>query len=394
MPTRRITRRGSDGEETLSPHLRQRRLGYRWLRFNDPSLEQAFRQWYWDMNALRARLSLLAGGILFGLFALKDLWTLPAEVSQWTASVRLYLVMGSIGAAYIAVRVTRSPKIREAALLGASIAALSGMGLAVVGSLLLGSPLPYEGLLLIIFFLYFLIGMRTWRVLITCTVICIGIQAAWRLTELDINEIRLRGYYLFSAVAIGGIGAYALEYQARGHFLALKIAQFRGNTDVLTGRPSRRAILKTLGRVLRQARRDQVPVGVFLLDVDYFKRYNDTYTHIEGDRCLRAVADACAEVFRRPLDAVGRFGGEEFLAVAYGATPSHVETLGNRLCANVRALGIEHRHGVNGTVSISVGGLSVPHDSAIELTPLIRQADEALYAAKRAGRDCFMLADA
>lgn len=391
MPTRQDKTRALSSEASLSPHLRQRRRGYRWLRFEQP-LEDDFRQWYWDINAQRARLSLLAGGIIFGLFAIKDQLTMPAEVAQWTVGIRVYIVITAIAVAYLAVRLTDNQYIREAALLGAGIASLAGMGMAIVASTLLGAPLPYEGLLLIIFFLYFLIGIRTWRVLITCMAVCIAIQAAWRLTELDIMDIRLRGYYLFAAVFIGAVGAYALEYQARGHFLALRIAQFRGNTDVLTGRPSRRAILNALLRALRQARREQVPVGIFLIDVDHFKRYNDTYTHVEGDRCLKAVADACAGVFQRPLDGVGRFGGEEFLGIAYGAEPSHVETLGQRLCAAVRALDIPHAHGVDGRVTISVGGYSAPPDAGPDITPLIRCADDALYASKNAGRDRFTLA--
>lgn len=380
-------------EAALSPHLRQRRRGYRWLLF-ERDLEHEFRQWYWQINADRARLSLLAGGIIFGLFAIKDAAVMPPEVSKWTVAIRFYCVMSAIALAYLVVRFSESQQVREAALLVAGIASLAGMAAAILISELLGSPLPYEGLILIICFLYFLIGMRTWRVFWTCLLVCIAIQASWRLTELDINQIRLRGYYLFAAVAIGGIGAYALEYQARGHFLALRIAGFRGNTDALTGRPNRRAILGFMLRTLRQARREQVPVGVFLIDVDYFKRYNDTYSHVAGDRCLKAVADACAEVFRRPMDEVGRLGGEEFLAIAYGTEPSHVETLGNRLCAAVRELNLPHSKGVDGFVSVSVGGFSVPPGTAADLTSLIHHADDAMYASKDAGRDRFTHAPA
>lgn len=378
-------------EAKLSPHLQQRRQGYRWLRFTGP-LEGEFRQWYWQINEGRVRFCLLASGLIFGLFAIKDLLALPAHVSQITASLRLVVVMGAIGIAYATIRLTQQQHLREAALLAAGIASLSGMALAIIASLLLGYPLPYEGLLLIIFSLYFLIGLRTWRAFWTCLLICVCIQAAWRITTLEVGEIRLRGYYLFSAVIIGLLGAYALEYQARGHFLALRIAQFRGNTDMLTGLPSRRAILAHLERVLRQARRDDQPIGVFLIDVDHFKLYNDTYTHIEGDRCLKAVADACASALHRPLDAVGRFGGEEFLAVAHNAGPTHAALLGERICEAVHALNMDHAHGVDGKVSVSVGGYSLPAANLADTSSLLRHADEALYEAKRQGRGRFCYA--
>lgn len=379
-------------EAELSPHLRQRRRGYRWLVF-DREIESDFRSWYWQLNAKRARFSLLAGALVFGLFSLRDAIAQPPEVANWTVPVRLYIIVASIIVAYLVVRFSDSQRFREAALTAAGVASLAGMAMAIIGAMLLGGYLPYEGLLLIIFFLYFLIGMRTWRAFWICFLVCMLIQIGWRLTDLDITEIRLRGYYLFSAVGIGAIGAYALESQARGHYLALRIAQFRGNTDMLTGTPTRRAILEHLDRVLGQARRDGCPVGLFLLDVDYFKRYNDTYTHIEGDRCLRAVASACAEVLRRPLDAVGRYGGEEFLAIAYNSEPAHAELLGQRLCDAVQDLGIEHKHGVNGLVSISVGGYSLPASEITDTTTLLRRADEALYAAKGAGRNQFCYAE-
>lgn len=379
-------------EVELSPHLRQRRRGYRRLVF-EREIESDFRSWYWQLNAKRVRISLVAGALVFGLFSLRDAMVQPPEVAAWTVPVRLYLIVASIVMAYLVVRFSDSQKFREAALIGASIASLAGMAMAIIGAMLLGGELPYEGLLLIIFFLYFLIGLRTWRAFWTCLLVCVVIQVGWRLTDLDITEIRLRGYYLFAAVGIGGIGAYALEFQARGHYLALRIAQFRGNTDLLTGIPTRRAIFEHLDRVLGQARRDQRPIALFLIDVDFFKRYNDTYTHIEGDRCLRAVASACADVLRRPLDAVGRYGGEEFLAIAYNSEPAHAELLGRRLCDAVQDLGIEHKHGVNGLVSISVGGYSLPASEITDTTTLLRRADEALYAAKGAGRNQFCYAN-
>jgi len=157
--------------------------------------------------------------------------------------------------------------------------------------------------------------------------------------------------------------------------------------DGLTGLANRRRFDLDLARELGRARREQQPIALILADVDFFKRFNDTYGHPAGDECLRRVAGALRAACRRPVDVVARYGGEEFAMILPGTTEEAA-----RHCAEeaMRALGaqeIEHRGSdVAGFVTMSLGIAGCVPDADIHPDILIERADQALYAAKRAGR--------
>jgi diguanylate cyclase (GGDEF)-like protein len=127
-----------------------------------------------------------------------------------------------------------------------------------------------------------------------------------------------------------------------------------------------------------------------MIDVDHFKRYNDTFGHQAGDAALRGVADVIRSFARRPLDLAARYGGEEFSVILYDLAPSHVQDMAERLRQSVRNLQSSPRNagaaaGQEVTVSVGVG-VAAP---TIGRTPqgAVQLADEALYEAKAAGRD-------
>jgi diguanylate cyclase (GGDEF)-like protein/PAS domain S-box-containing protein len=160
--------------------------------------------------------------------------------------------------------------------------------------------------------------------------------------------------------------------------------------DHLTGVPSRRYLDAALTREVRRSARDGRPLSVAMLDIDHFKSFNDLYGHPAGDVCLRQVAQAAAVAVRRGADEVCRYGGEEFLAIlpdTAGAAAAHVAEL---IRAAVEALAIPHQGEPSGHLTISLGVASLRptgQGSRRDRDSLIAQADEALYAAKSAGRN-------
>jgi diguanylate cyclase (GGDEF)-like protein len=177
--------------------------------------------------------------------------------------------------------------------------------------------------------------------------------------------------------------AAAVEASAAlGRVYSLREAETRASTDALTGLPNRRYFDEYLGLLARR-RRAEDRVGVLMIDIDRFKRLNDTFGHGVGDHVLRAVAQAIAGAVRDD-DVPARFGGEEFAVLLKNPTPGVAIEVGERVRRSVAQLDLR-RMGVPG-VSVSVG-VAVADESDEPLDAIIDRADQALYRAKRAGRD-------
>ncbi|GLY02868.1 diguanylate cyclase [Actinoplanes sp. NBRC 101535] len=157
-------------------------------------------------------------------------------------------------------------------------------------------------------------------------------------------------------------------------------------TDPLTGLPNRRKLTAFLADEWLRSQRSGAPIGVAMIDIDHFKKYNDHYGHQGGDECLRTVAEALRGSVRG-TDLVARYGGEEFCIVMPGAGPVNALLVAERACRTVAALREPHALADEGFVTVSVGvtaGTPTVHTGPEQLTKL---ADEALYEAKRAGRN-------
>ncbi len=163
---------------------------------------------------------------------------------------------------------------------------------------------------------------------------------------------------------------------------SLREVEARATTDALTGLPNRRYFDEYLGLLARR-RRAEDRVGVLMIDIDRFKRLNDTFGHAVGDHVLREVAQAIASAVREG-DVPSRFGGEEFAVLLRNPTPEVALEVGERVRRSVGALDLR-KLGVPG-VSVSVG-VSVADSPDLPLDVVIEEADRALYRAKRAGRN-------
>jgi len=160
------------------------------------------------------------------------------------------------------------------------------------------------------------------------------------------------------------------------------------NLDGLTGLSNRRHVNDFIATEWKRAIREQVPIAILMIDVDEFKRYNDSYGHLAGDEVLKRVAQAIQACVSRPTDLAGRFGGEEFVAILPSTALAGAQLIAEKIRAGIEALNLPHRASSgSGRVTISAGGAcTVPRRG--ELAPLlIEAADAALYQAKRSGRN-------
>ncbi|WP_046630172.1 putative bifunctional diguanylate cyclase/phosphodiesterase [Neorhizobium galegae] len=166
------------------------------------------------------------------------------------------------------------------------------------------------------------------------------------------------------------------------------------NTDSLTGLENRRAIDQRLRDYWERWQDHRVPFAVLLIDVDYFKHYNDYYGHQEGDRCLVAVSHLLQSVASSFGSIIGRYGGEEFIVIAPMQDSESATELAEAMCVGVRALVWPHEHRRDGTSVITVSvGVSYTREQTKQVDKVIHEADRALYAAKATGRDTLVVFD-
>jgi len=160
---------------------------------------------------------------------------------------------------------------------------------------------------------------------------------------------------------------------------------FKATHDELTNHFNRSAILRAVKNELARANREKRPVGVILMDIDHFKRVNDSYGHLAGDAVLREVAKRISAAMR-PYDAVGRYGGEEFIVMLPGCDVENAIQVAERLRMSFSENPIRTTEG-GFRITMSFGVTSVIGATEKDLDAVIRAADQALYRAKNGGRN-------
>ena len=157
--------------------------------------------------------------------------------------------------------------------------------------------------------------------------------------------------------------------------------------DGLTGIHNRRSFDERIAIECRRHRRTPAPIGVAMIDVDHFKRFNDLYGHLAGDACLKQIAEAIDTTARRPGDLAARYGGEEFVVLLPNTDADAVVRYGEYLLERIRELKIPHEGNEQGFATVSIGVTSGEPVADGCNVALVSLADEALYEAKRSGRN-------
>ncbi|MGA0093946.1 MAG: diguanylate cyclase domain-containing protein [Chthoniobacterales bacterium] len=234
-----------------------------------------------------------------------------------------------------------------------------------------------------------------------------GIDAASRLSgHQDVAVVFLTAHSdeetLSRALAVSPYGYIVKPFRARELKVAVELALSKHAaqqaatekmselvlTDPLTGLANRRHFDQTLASEWDRAAREDHSLAVLMVDIDHFKRFNDTHGHAAGDVCLQTVARAMQEHCGRPGDLVCRWGGEEFAVILPATDAAGAMHLACELVEVVRSLGLAHGNSPAApVVTISVGAAAAQPDEGGTAAALVEKADAALYAAKQAGRN-------
>lgn len=217
----------------------------------------------------------------------------------------------------------------------------------------------------------------------------------------SLDLITLQYFVFLTAVGFALPGTYLIERALRTNYLQSQLLGLEQKgleetnlnleiltaTDGLTHIANRRSFDRALEREWSRQTRTESPLSLLMLDVDYFKKFNDHYGHQRGDECLRQVAKAIEQFARRPGDLAARYGGEEFALILPNSRPEDAMGIARQIVEAVAALHLPHADSPLGHVTTSVGIATMIPMPDIGPEQIIMRADEALYKAKRGGRN-------
>lgn len=200
-----------------------------------------------------------------------------------------------------------------------------------------------------------------------------------------------------------GLRLGAVDYIGKPFYLPIVMARVRNHIslkmktdlleseamlDGLTNIPNRRRFDEALESEWKRAQRSGIALSLIMLDIDFFKRYNDNYGHGAGDECLKKVAASLVDAIDRPSDLVARYGGEEFVALLPRTDAEGARIIAERIRIKVENMGLPHQYSdVFGNVTVSIGYACVLPSAEASQVELLRLTDERLYEAKGSGRN-------
>lgn len=382
-----------DSEGLGSRFAEQLKSGFASLRFTG-LLEKEFRDFYIGVNLPRARVSAVIALILVLAVTCIDLVVGGGGGHALLNTLRLGVLCPLLAALGVVISL---PAARPYYMPLAAIGALSvGIVVTFISHLaaLAGASFILAGLVLVILYASLLLGLLfNIAVSITAVLVAAHLVTGYAF-GLPLGELFYMTAILGAAAAIGAISTYNLEHALRMNFLETRLLNELAERDGLTGLYNRRIFDDFVRRVWRQSRRENEALEIVFVDIDYFKIYNDVYGHQAGDDCLKQVAGRIARCATRPFDFCARYGGEEFVLVLYGPPDDYARSLPEQIRCQVMELAIPHAGSdAASCVTVSVGAVLARAGSERSLTGAIQTADEAMYEAKKAGRNRVVFKD-
>jgi len=341
------------------------------------------------------RLSILVGGILIALFMIGDLRLVPQELSGTYIINRAFIQLPILLALLAFTFHPRFHEFSQAAfLVGVLAVTYANYSLIHVCWQRAAFSFPYEGTLLYAFFGFFVLGMRFRYALWLMILSSLGF-ADLMLIDPAYGEFTVMNVgFVIGSLFIGVIGRRRLDQSLEKLGDANKQLLSLSTFDALTNLLNRRAFGNESEKFFDLQRRSTQSLAVFMMDLDHFKRFNDHFGHQEGDRAIRCHASIMKRVFRRQTDVLGRYGGEEFIAVTMGQGARDVKRQAEQLLREWRIEAIPREdHKAGDFLSCSIGICQGDASDFDSLDLMIRLADQALYCAKNRGRAQFVIAD-
>ncbi len=375
---------------------------FHWLRF-PTALETEYIEQHADQRRKHLTVTSLLGMVIFNLFAIgnrsmfPDIRELVLDGQVWVTLVVLLMTV----LAYLIPR----PLWREG-FYSMNSAIVSVVSAWVLSHSQLTSTLAYASCLMLVP-MFTGVGARQpfW---FTCVpAVMTSLAAALMFKPVGpVQELVYADslFMIINNMAYTLVLAYTLEHGSRKEWLLARIDGIQRDAlmaasqrmkalsvvDPLTGICNRRQFEDDLERIWEECQEDQRPLGMLIIDVDHFKLYNDRQGHLAGDDCLKQVATLISQTAQADKGLAARLGGEEFGVLLPGGRINEALALAERIRATVSGATIAHDYAPSRHVTVSVGVASITPQQGVDRVSLFASADQALYEAKRAGRNLVM----
>jgi len=372
-------------------YAQQLRRGFRWLRF-DPAIEVEYRRKLIETERLPAAICAGAGALVWFAFSLLDLHRITIlglwghfDTLVWLWIGARWSVLALLVAGALVIRKGRG----DYGWLSWAMYTAMGLAIAVTAMVVHGKGgFAAENAQIVVVMAAFLpLGLPFRRAL--GAALLVAIVSAFMLLFLDTrhgfgHSLQIVAMLLL-AVPVAAMGGYLREHAHRRQFLLTAILDQQAHTDPLTGLANRRSLYTHAERTVHLATKQGAAVALAIVDVDHFKRFNDSYGHGLGDLALQQVAGVLSAGLHAPLDMAARLGGEEFCLLLYDVAPEAAQARFDELLDRIRRLAIPHAAAPTGFLTLSAGAAVLArHD---RFNALVNRADAALYRAKHEGRD-------
>jgi diguanylate cyclase (GGDEF)-like protein len=265
---------------------------------------------------------------------------------------------------------------------GMSVMIISGIAAAE------GFPQFQMGDVLVVVYATLFLGLLARTVVVVASALMLSfIGIGWYL-GVSLDHLIFASSVVFATTLMSVLSALRMERLLRANFIENRLLNDIAERDGLSGLYNRRMFDNLTSRLWMQAQRNQEALQIILVDIDHFKAYNDLYGHQAGDTCIRRVASIIARAAKRPFDFCARYGGEEFALVLYAPTGTDPTVVPEQIRRDIMGLDIPHAN-ADGTrmLTVSIGSATAQSDTKRSLAGLIQSADEALYRAKKLGRN-------
>lgn len=362
--------------------------GFRLLRFK-PELEQRFREEYRESGrGFRLAMLCLACLMVLGIPLYNEVAGAPPDLRAVVMPILYWVQVPALLLALVVTLSSAWQQFLDLALVTAALALAAGFLAQRALATVYGFDIPLEFVGVLIVAVFFIARLR-FRVFLPAALL---MTALLLFSEVFVVSPEPQGWYRLAAtlllIVVALVGGYAQEYSVRAAWLERCVLRHLSMHDSLTGVLNRRAVLAAIDRGFRQAARDGVSYGVAVIDLDFFKAYNDAHGHALGDELLRRLAGLLRDAARRPHDCVGRLGGEEFVLAWYDANPREMLRRTEQLRHELAAFGfLNPRSNDNGVATMTIGLVTLRPTRHTSPTAVIDAADCLLYRAKRAGRN-------